>query len=235
MSLPTHTEHSIGSRPLLVTFAAVAVVNVLATAVDNSLAHDLTTALIVPLLAAWMFTESRRPLPPPLRLLTFGLVFAWCGDLALLGSGDVRFILGIALFLVMQVCYIGAFRRVPGPGLVRAWPLALVPYVLLWCALATAMVLTSGAAALPGLVYGVVLVTMAVSALDLVIRVKPQRNGWHVAIGAALFMISDALIALTAFAGVSSSPALSAAVMATYAAAQYLIVTGFTRANAQAG
>ena len=35
--------------------------------------------------------------------------------------------------------------------------------------------------------------------LDLVIRV-PQRLGWRVAIGAGLFVASDALIALTAFA-----------------------------------
>ena len=32
--------------------------------------------------------------------------------------------LGMASFLVMQVLYILAFRAVPGPGLVRAWPIA---------------------------------------------------------------------------------------------------------------
>ena len=210
-------------------YVVVAVANALSTALDSSTIHNLTTALLVPLLFAWLLGSSVRPLPAPTRLLAIGLVFAWLGDVALLGSGDARFITGIAMFLVMQVFYILAFRRVPGHGLVHAWPVAVIPYALVWLVLAIAMWLHAGATAIPGLVYGLVLAAMALSALDLVIRV-PQRLGWRVAIGAAFFMLSDGLIALSAFAGVTSTPALSTAVMVTYAAAQAMIVTGFVLA-----
>ena len=84
---------------------------------------------------------------------------------------------------------------------------------------------------LPVLVYSVVLVAMAVVALDLVIRV-PRDKGWRVAVGAGIFVVSDGLIALTAFGPLSESPALSAIIMATYIVAQGLIVTGFTQAVA---
>ncbi len=217
------------SAVILGIFVVVAVANALSTAVDSSLAHNLTTALLVPLLFVWLLGASVQPLPAPTKLLAVGLVFAWFGDLALLGTGDVRFITGILMFLVMQVFYILAFRRVPGPGLVRAWPLAVVPYALVWLALASAMWLNSGAKAIPGLIYGLVLAAMAISALDLVLRV-PQRLGWRVAIGAAFFLLSDGLIALSAFAGVASSPGLSTAVMTTYSIAQAMIVTGFVLA-----
>jgi len=227
-----------GSVAILVAYAWVAGMNVLATATGAVAYETVTKALLMPLLLLWLLGATMRPLPRPTIAMAAGVVFAWLGDLALLGTSDLWFIAGMALFLVMQVCYITAFRRVPGPGLVRAWPIALVPYAVAWLALAAAMLLHSGLEALPGLVYGLALVAMAASALDLVIRVRPQSLGWRVAIGAAVFVVSDALIALSAFAGVPSSPLLSATVMATYVVAQAMIVTGFTRAvnaRAQAG
>lgn len=231
LASPTAPPRFSGRTPsvILGLFVLVAVANAVSTAADSSVAHNLTTALLVPLLFVWLLGSSVQPLPTPTKLLAVGLVFAWFGDIALLGTGDVRFITGILMFLVMQVFYILAFRRVPGPGLVRAWPLVVIPYAFVWLLLAIAMWHESGAKAIPGLIYGLVLAAMAISALDLVLRV-PRRLGWRVAIGAALFLLSDGLIALSAFAGVASSPGLSTAVMVTYAVAQAMIVTGFVLA-----
>ena len=124
-----------------------------------------------------------------------------------------------------QVCYIVAFTRIPGPGLVRAWRIALVPYAVIWIVLNLLVSPGVGDMRIPVLLYSVVLISMAVAALDLVIRV-PQRLGWRIAAGALLFVASDAVIALTAFGPLSSSPALTGLIMATYVAAQALIVTG---------
>ena len=147
------------------------------------------------------------------------------GDLLLMGDGDAYFTGGIAAFLVTQVCYIVAFTRIPGPGLVRAWRIALVPYAVIWIVLNLLVSPGVGDMRIPVLLYSVVLISMAVAALDLVIRV-PQRLGWRIAAGALLFVASDAVIALTAFGPLSSSPALTGLIMATYVAAQALIVTG---------
>jgi hypothetical protein len=66
----------------------------------------------------------------------------------------------------------------------------------------------------------------------LVLRV-PRPQGWRVFSGAGLFLLSDTLIALTAFAGLSESAGLSAVVMLTYTIAQAMIVTGFVEATNQ--
>jgi uncharacterized membrane protein YhhN len=217
------------SRILLLAYAVLGAANVVLSLADAASAATITKALLMPVLLAWLLAYTSGQLTTPLRFLAVGVVFAWLGDLLLEGDGDVFFIAGIAAFLVMQVCYILAFTRVPGPGLVRAWKIALVPYVVVWLLLNILVSPGVGDLRIPVVIYSIVLVGMSVAALDLVIRV-PQDRGWRVAIGAGLFVLSDALIALTAFGPLESSPGLSAVIMATYIVAQGLIVTGFTEA-----
>lgn len=211
-------------------YVLLAVANVTAEAVDADAVAAITKVGLMPLLALWLvLAAGPRVRRSPLAWLMGALGFAWLGDLLLIGSGDAFFLAGVGAFLVMQVLAILAFRAVPGPGLVRAWPIAWIPYVAVWIVI-NVLIWPAVDALRPAiLVYSAVLIAMAVAALDLVIRVP--RGGWAVAIGAALFVVSDALIALTAFDVVATSAAVSAAVMATYALAQGLIVTGFEAAT----
>lgn len=217
---------------LMAAYVLVAVLNVIAEATGNDNGITLTKPLLMPLLLAWVLvmalTSSVRRIVVPLRWLTAGLVAAWAGDLFLMGDSDLSFHLGIAAFLVMQVLYIVAFQRVPGPGLVRAWKIAVIPYAVAWVVLVLLVWGDAGAMRIPVMVYGAALMLMALAALDLVLRL-PQPLAWRVAIGAGLFVLSDSLIALTAFGPLESSVRTSAAIMATYTAAQGLIVTGFVR------
>jgi len=207
-------------------FVLVGILNVIAEATSNADAITLTKPLLMPLLLAWLISLVGRWWPVPLRWLAVGIVFAWIGDLALMGEGDTAFHVGIGAFLVMQVCYVVAFLRVPGPGLVRAWKVALVPYLLIWVAINVVISGGVGAMRIPVLVYSAVALAMAVAALDLVLRL-PQPLAWRVAAGALLFVVSDALIAMTAFGPLAESAGWAALIMATYIAAQGLIVTGF--------
>lgn len=208
-------------------YVLVSVLNVIAVATGNDNGAALTKPLLMPLLLAWVLAMAGRRWPVPLRWLAAGLVFAWVGDLLLMGDSDLAFALGLGAFLVMQACYVVAFLRVPGPGLVRAWKIALIPYVVAWIVLAALVWPGAGGMRIPVLVYGAALMAMAVAALDLVLRL-PQRLAWRVAIGAGVFVVSDALIALTAFGPLTESVRTGAAIMATYTVAQGLIVTGFT-------
>jgi uncharacterized membrane protein YhhN len=217
------------SRILLWAYAVVGAINVVAEGTSSTGIADVTKVLLMPLLLAWLLAYNSGRFTPPIRWLALGVVFAWFGDLLLMGSGDLFFIGGIAAFLVMQVCYIVAFTRVPGPGLVRAWKIALIPFVAVWLLLNVLVSPGVGGLRIPVVIYSVVLVSMSVAALDLVIRV-PQDKGWRVAIGAALFVTSDAFIALTAFGPLSESAATSTLIMATYIVAQGMIVTGFAEA-----
>ena len=213
---------------LMAAYVLTSVLNVIAEATGNTQGAALTKPLLMPLLALWVVALAGRTWPVPLRWLIVGLVFAWGGDLLLMGEGDLFFTLGLASFLVMQACYLVAFLRVPGPGLVRAWPIAAVPYALAWIGLMVVLWPDAGDMRIPVLVYSAAIIAMAVAAVDLVLRL-PQAMAWRIAGGAALFVVSDALIALTAFGPVEASVRTGAAVMATYTAAQGLIVSGFAR------
>jgi uncharacterized membrane protein YhhN len=226
----TATTRRAGAAPLLYAVAVVAAVNLLSQLAGLSTGARVSIWLFMPLLGAWAWVAAPRPLPRPLALLLVGIGFAWGGDVLLSLGGDVTFAVGIGSFLVMQVLYVLAFRAVPGPGLVRAWPVAWIPYVLVWAGMNWLIRDGVGVLAVPVLVYSAALVVMAVQALDLVLRV-PRRLGWTIAWGGALFVVSDGLIALRAFADLLPDGRLTSfATMITYIAAQVMIVTGFVRA-----
>jgi uncharacterized membrane protein YhhN len=211
-------------RPLLATFIAAAVLNVVGQLLAADVLMIISKPLLMPLLFAWVWQVADRPLPRPSRLLLGGLVFAWLGDLFLMGQGDLWFIAGIAGFLVMQVLYILAYRCVPGPGLIRQRPLVLAPFVAFWAGMN--LLLDPGVLRIPVLLYSVVLVGMGVLAVDLMARF-PRPFGGRVALGAILFVISDAFIALEQFAGLDIGRWQGVIVMGTYTVAQFLIATGF--------
>ena len=97
----------------------------------------------------------------------------------------------------------------------------LVPYVAAVAGLVAACAGGAGGLLVPVLVYGALLGTMAVLSTGV--------NGLTAA-GGALFLVSDGLIALDAFASGFALPGHGFWVMATYVAAQALIVAGVLRA-----
>ena len=213
---------------ILIAYAAVGAANVVGAATDATALADATKPLLMPLLLVWVLVASRGAgSDRVLRWLEAGIAAAWLGDLLLMGEGDLWFAGGLAAFLVMQLCYLRSITLIPGPGLVRAWRIAIVPYVLLWLALNALVLPGAGDMRIPVLVYSTVIIVTAVAALDLVLRV-PRPLGWRVAFGALVFVLSDALIAMTAFGPLSPAPAWSAVIMATYVVAQAMIVTGLT-------
>jgi uncharacterized membrane protein YhhN len=201
-------------RWLLVTYLVVALVDVVGgaiTAVDV-LGTALTPMLLL-ILLGWVLLTVGGLAP---RLLVAGMVFAWLGDVALDGPGDTRFLLGIGLFLVMQLCYMTGFVRL---GAVRwlgeRWWIP-VGAAALWLALNLVLGPSLGDMRWPLAVYSAALVTMATLSLG----VSPR-----VGTGGVLFLVSDLLIGLDA-AGIDVA-LKGVLVIATYALAQLLIVTGW--------
>ena len=201
-------------RWLLVAYLVVAVVDVVGgriTAIDV-LGTALTPVLLLMLLA-WVLLVRGRRAP---RLLVAGMVFAWLGDVALDGPGDTRFLLGIGLFLVMQVCYMTGFVRLGAVAWLRARWWVPVAAAVLWLALNLVLGPSLGDLRWPLAVYSAALVTMATLSLG----VSPR-----VGVGGVLFLVSDLLIGLGA--ADLDFPLRGLLVMATYALAQLLIVTGW--------
>ncbi|TBL27758.1 lysoplasmalogenase [Verrucosispora sp. SN26_14.1] len=215
MSGPTHTtdptrrpDRSARTRrgtPWLGAFLVVAVVELIAVAVDATPVQWLAKPLLAPLLLAWLWRVRGQT-----GLVAVALVFATAGDIALLVPGEVAFLVGMGCFLGTQLALITAFVRLRRPPVP-----ALVGYLLLWAGAMALLWPRLGDLRWPVLGYGLALTLMAATATAVNRRV---------AVGAALFLVSDLLIGLGA-AG-TTLPAHGVLVMTTYSAALLLITTG---------
>ncbi len=154
-------------------------------------------------------------------LLACALLLSALGDIFLALGGGQWFVYGLGAFLVAHLFYITLFvRNWPRPFAVSA---AHQTVALLLLIAAAAMFVwlwpSLGAMRLPVAAYMCALTGMAVTATLAGFR------AWWVVIGAALFMLSDSLIAVGKF---KSPVALSDTIIwATYYAAQVLIALGF--------
>lgn len=157
------------------------------------------------------------------RIAAGALFFSLAGDAFLMFEGF--FIPGLVSFLLAHVCYI-ALLRSDAPWLASRRALAYISlvaaamYALLWLGGLPA------ALRLPVLAYVGVIATMAAQAWG---RHRVLRNpaSLLVAAGASLFMLSDSLLAINRF--VQPLPWAAVGVLATYYAAQALILHGFLR------
>jgi uncharacterized membrane protein YhhN len=198
----------------LLAFVVISVANVLAVAAGLDAMATATKPFIVGLLLVWVWLASDRR--PP-RLLMVGLVFALLGDVLLDVPGTVAFLAGMGAFLAMQLCYISGFLGLGARAVLRARPLVVAAWLVLWVALNVALGPLLGDLRWPITVYSLALVAMAACGVATGSRL--------VAAGGLLFLVSDLLIGLrTAEVAI---PAGGVLVMATYAAAQALIAVGW--------
>lgn len=172
----------------------------------------LTTTLILALALAAPDAVSE----PYRALVCAGLLFSLAGDVFLMLPRD-RFVAGLASFLVAHLLYVAAFA--PRPPALHA-PGALLVLVVCGIGLLRALWMDLGRLRGPVAVYTAALVVMAWQAAERwrVLGTEPALLG---AIGAGLFVVSDAVLAWDRFA--ARRPCGPAVVLATYFAAQWLI------------
>lgn len=197
------------ARVLLVLFGLAVVVDLVSLGAGFTPGHLVAKPLLMPLLAAHAVVRGGP------RLLVAALLCGWGGDVLLLSDADPAFLVGMASFAAGHVCYLALFRRTARARGVSTWlggvyALALVTTVtLLWPDLPAAL-------RIPVAGYSLLLTAMAARA---------TRLGPVAGLGGALFLLSDTLIAT----GVADWPRLPRPdfwIMLTYAAAQFLLVSG---------
>ena len=203
-------------RAAVLAFAAVTAVHLASQALGHRQAADLTQVLLMPLLALVLLRATRAPRSREVRLVLVALGFSWLGDtLPRLADGDAALLTMIGCFLLAQLVYAAAFWPFRHRSVLNR-PLALLPYLLAGATIVGLSAREAGALLPAVAVYALAILAMAVLATG---------RGRVAAIGAAVFVLSDALIALDAF-GVLTLPAHAVWVMATYVAAQVLLVLG---------
>ena len=210
------------SRIALCVFALLSLVEVIPLAFGIESIHPFVKPLLIPSLAAAALLEllpgNRGPL---VAWLAAGLCLHTAGDVLLLFDGFACFAAGLGAFLLGHVCYLVILLH--GLGGLKGWKETL-------CLLVPLTV----AGTLPGLfgLHGAMAAAIGVYAFTLTyvvsagaIRViRGQKWAWAVVAGGLLFLVSDAFIALSSFAGIDFG-LRHALTMATYLPAEYLLVS----------
>jgi uncharacterized membrane protein YhhN len=181
----------------------------LLAAADAALAatgRDRLRRLTKPLLMPALMRGKPKPVQ---RALALGGL----GDVALLGEGQAAFTAGLGSFLAGHVAWMSVLRA-ESDGFLRRRPLAAAPYLLGFAGLTAYLWPKTGKDRIPVLVYSAALLGTALAAAD-----TGRRD---VAAGGALFLVSDALLALEKFGDVHL-PAHEGLVMATYTSGQGLL------------
>ncbi|NLG48072.1 lysoplasmalogenase [Gordonia sp. (in: high G+C Gram-positive bacteria)] len=201
-------------------YVIVAVVHVVALAVESPIAGP-TKLLLMPFLAVpVVMTAGSTRSRATTALLLFALLFSWLGDGAgtfFPGGPELPLMLGF--FGVAHLVYIVLFVRVIPSRRQPRWTLV---YVCWWIAMLAVVGPHAGGLFVALAMYGVVLAGTAATA---------ARSNAVVAIGGALFLVSDSLLAFRIFLPDAAPGWFGPAVMATYAAGQGLIVFGVLRAR----
>jgi uncharacterized membrane protein YhhN len=178
----------------------------------------LTTVLIIA--RAWPRGEST---PRVRRWVLAGLWLSLIGDIALLWPQQ-GFLAGLVAFLFAHALYIVAFTR---EHRLAARPAAFVVYALVaGSVLALLWAHVPSALRPPVAVYVLALATMAAQAAVVWLtssRGEDRARARTLAIGGALFLLSDALLATNKFA--LPLPMASLWVLASYWAAQWCIAS----------
>jgi len=195
----------------------------------NWLFKPLTTLLIIA--HAWPRGHVR---PPARRWVLAGLWLSLCGDVALMWP-ERGFLPGLVSFLLAHLAYLRAFTR-DGVGF-AARP---APFVL-YAALAGLILWQLWPGVPPGLrlpvlAYVACLASMAAQAavVGLQSRGTPrQRSGLWLAIGGALFLCSDALLATDRFA--APLPLAGLWILLSYWLAQWCIASWLEAPAPRAG
>ncbi len=155
------------------------------------------------------------------QVFIMGMVFALLGDIFLLSDNEIFFIMGLASFLLMQILYSVAFFRDIDVKWKTKWPYIIGVYGLSLL-LFFFMSQNAGNLTWPIFMYSLAIGTMANFAI-----IRKSSVTWYreVVIGAAFFMLSDAILGLSKFS-VLSTVIDAPIIMITYMIAQYFIIRG---------
>ncbi len=178
----------------LVSYALVCSVQVISQALELTGLAMATKPLLMPLLAAYLISAVQRPLTRLVRVVLAALAFSWLGDVLLEVArrvdSDLMFMAGIGGFLVAQVLYIVAFGRLVRASNPPRPPVWALVYVLYGVGLMVWLGPDLGEYRLPVAIYAAAICTMGIVASGV---------NRFTALGAAMFVASDSMIAVGKF------------------------------------
>ena len=212
----------------LILFGVILAADLLTGYLDPEAARYLTKPLVVISLAAYFISQTTSVHSVLNKWIMLALLFSLGGDVLLLfePKDPIFFLLGLSSFLLAHIFYIIFFHSIRVRERISGNFLLLLIVIVYYTALMTMLSPYLDKMKLPVRIYGVVISFMLMLALHTGF-IKNKRAAWWMITGAALFIISDSLLAINKFyfpfqyAGI--------AVMLTYGLAQLFIVEGAIR------
>lgn len=206
-------------------WAGIAVVLVLvhltAEAAGAEALSTVSQWTLMPAFAAAVLAATRAPRSRLVRWVVVALGFSWLGDtMPSFVPNDASFLTMVGFFLLAQIAYVVAFAPFMRTSVVHRHPLLALPYAVVLALLLALCAPHAGSLRAPVVVYGVMLTGMAVLATGL---------GPVAALGGAVFLVSDALIALEAFVPSWDLAGQGFWVMLTYTVGQGLLAVAVVR------
>ena len=213
----------------LYAFYIISILNLLEQVVQTGWL-DLATKpfLMITLLLFYLFSKTEKTSIHS-KLIFGAITFSWVGDILLMLQGQVTgiFIYGLFAFLIAHIFYIFTLRKArfdaPGETNKSFVHTRIVFLIFIGGALIYMLYPHLEEMLIPVIIYTIIIITMGITAL--------LRKGWTsdksfimTYSGALLFIMSDSLIGIDKF----MNPIVQARllIMATYIAAQFLIVKG---------
>ena len=162
-------------------------------------------------------------------LMLLALLFSWAGDVTLEipGQSAGLFITGLLCFMITHILYFAVFYITPGRSIgPKKLFLLILPVYLFGVGLLCYLYDDLGDMRLPVIVYTAILLSMLAAAITRINKVS-RLSFYLVLIGAALFFISDSLLAINKFS--HPLPNSTLLIMSTYVTGQFLIVLGYIK------
>lgn len=215
-------------RGLAIAAAVVSAAAVAASTNEHSVLHFVLVPLATLLIVSMAFAAWRARRTAYALWVTIGLVCSLVGDVLLL-QPERYFAMGLAAFLVAHIAYLMAFTLgVRFPARWTVWiACLLVAAGMCWRLLPG----VPGGLRVPVVIYAVFLVSMAAQAMGRFVALRTHA-ALLAAIGGALFVVSDGLLAFNRFD--RALPWAAVLILAPYFAAQWLIARS-TDAGQQIG
>ncbi|RUA34404.1 MAG: hypothetical protein DSY77_05360 [Bacteroidetes bacterium] len=209
----------------------VAVVEIISLAFEIDILHQIAKPLLMISLLIYFWDKSdKRKNEKWVSFVTLALVFSWIGDIMLLFTFKhfMFFFAGLSAFLIAHLVFIIAYKKATFKDRLNVkwtfFPLVVLAYILLMAYLTLPYV--DSVIQVPLVFYGIVLCLMILAAWYR----KGQTTDESfqlVVLGAALFIISDSILAINRFS--HTIPFAGVAIMSTYIIAQWLIVNGLLK------
>lgn len=201
--------------------------------VDMQAVRLFTKPIFMVLLLVFHFLNAKGDKSYFSRMVRFGLLFSWFGDIALMFDKQwpIFFVVGLAAFLIGHVGYALAFfnsiRLSDGTINTRVWLASIFPFAtfsaIFFFVMKDGIVAADPNLLIPVLAYTIVITVMGIMASLRHGLTAPKDYVWILA-GAILFILSDVIIAVDKFMFDFDHNTVANGIL--YFTAQYLIMAG---------